>query len=368
MNVSLPAIPLLRPQLPTSELIAPYLQRIDQTRIYSNHGPIWAEFRQRLEQWLGGRVGRTDVHVVPVCNGTAAVELALALRTNRDGGLCLMPSFTFIASAHAVRNAGLEPFLLDCDPSTLALTPAIVEAALPRLPARPAAVLVISAFGAPPDIAGWTRFEERHGIPVVFDAAAAMTSLVQVGRQPLAVSFHATKVFGIGEGGAVITTDAEEAARLTAMIGFGFSGAARVSTMAGGNYRVSEYAAAIGLAVLDTINAKLEELLAIGAMYAGGLEGRATVPQHGAGREWAAMTFNLIVPANLVDDTTARLDAARIQWRRWWGLGTHTHPAFADCAHLELTDTDAVAPRVIGVPMFEGLDHSAIKRVVQECP
>lgn len=85
----------------------------------------------------------------------------------------------------------------------------IVARALPRLPKPPVAVLVVSAFGVPPDIRAWEDVEDTHGVPVVFDAAAALRSLDAVGYQPLRASSHATKLFAIGEGGAVLSTSSD---------------------------------------------------------------------------------------------------------------------------------------------------------------
>jgi dTDP-4-amino-4,6-dideoxygalactose transaminase len=324
-----PPIPVLRPLLPQIEAVLPFLQRIDEARVYSNYGPLWQEFSEGLAAWLGHRAGAFGVCAVPTSSGTTAIELALRARALPGRRLCMMPSFTFIASAHAVCNAGLEPFLLDVDEGEFVLTPAIAAEALASLPSPPAAVLVISAFGAPPDVRNWEVFEDTHGIPVVFDAAAATTSLCAIGKQPLCVSLHATKVFGIGEGGAVITTDAALADRILDMTGFGFVGPERVSSLRGGNYRISEYASAIGLAVLAGIDTKVARLLALGARYAGALRNSPCRLQPGAGTEWATMTLNVVVPANRVEETLARLDAGGVQWRRWWGLGTHRHPSSA---------------------------------------
>ena len=359
------AIPVLKPLMPDAARLMPYLRQIDQTRIYTNHGPLWHQFRAELERWLASRTNSGPVFVIPTSNGTIAIEVALRLRALPGRRLCLMPSYTFIASAHAVCNVGLEPFLVDIDAATLTLTPEIAERAIAMLPEPPAAVLVISAFGAPPDIAAWTAFEDRCGIPVVFDAAAALASLTSIGAQPLAVSLHATKVFGIGEGGAIITTDSAFADRVVATIGFGFARTERVSNLRGGNYRISEYAAAAGLAVLETIDAKIAMLKRIGHDYARALRGRASALQAGAGTDWATMTLNVIVQASDLDRAIARLDADAIQWRRWWGFGTHRHPAFADLLCADLAITETMAPRVIGVPMFEELQPRQIARVVE---
>ncbi len=94
---------VLVPHLPETAALIPYLARIDASRFYSNYGPLSREFASGLGQLTGaGSVALT-------CNGTSAIELALRLRAPQSG-LCLMPSFTFIASAHAVCNAGLTPF------------------------------------------------------------------------------------------------------------------------------------------------------------------------------------------------------------------------------------------------------------------
>ncbi len=360
---TLAPVPVLRPLLPPTEAVLPYLKRIDATRIYSNYGPLWHEFSNGMAAWLGARAGASGVRVVPTSSGTTAIEVALRARALPGRSLCLMPSFTFIASAHAVCNAGLTPFLLDVDEAEFALTPAIAAAALASLPSPPAAVLVISAFGAPPDVRGWEAFEAAHGIPVVFDAAAAATSLRAIGHQPLCVSLHATKVFGIGEGGAVITTDAALADRIIAMTGFGFAGAERVSSLRGGNYRISEYAAAVGLAVLAEIDAKEARLLALGARYAEALRNSPCRLQPGAGTDWATMTLNVVVPEDRLAGTLARLDAGAVQWRRWWGLGTHHHPAFATLPRTPLPVTEALAPRVIGLPFYDGLSHETVDRI-----
>src|SRR5579875_2487975 len=178
-------IPVLVPVLPDTDALIPYLRRIDQSNWYSNYGPLWKDFRDALVARLAAQTGVDGIYLAFTCNGTAAVELGLRARALTGRRYCLMPSYTFIASAHAVCNAGLTPYLTDVDPYSLVLTPAIADDALRRLPEPPAAALVISAFGAPIDIAGWQEWERTHGIPVVFDAAAAATSLDTVGHQPL---------------------------------------------------------------------------------------------------------------------------------------------------------------------------------------
>lgn len=362
ISSSAPTIKVLMPQLPKTAKIAPYLERIDATRIYSNYGPLSREFSQRLGDLVGGS-GTTLTS-----NGTTAIEVALRLRAQSKSGYCLMPAFTFIASAHAVCNAGLTPYLLNVDPETLVLTPETAAQAVAHIDEPIAAVLVVSAFGAPPDLAPWAEFEKRHGIPVVFDAAAAVTSLSNIGAQPVCVSLHATKVLGIGEGGAIFSSDPVFIDAARAMTGFGFQGVERVSSLRGGNYRISEYAAAVGLAVMDSLPAHTQVLRELTAEYELRLRGKSARLQRGVGPDWVTMTLNVIVPADQVEATIRRLDDAHVEWRRWWGLGCHRHPAFADVPRVDLRATDELAPCVIGLPFHNGLSSDDLDRIASCLP
>lgn len=359
-NASTNQIALLKPSLPTVDALLPYLHRIDATHWYSNYGPLWRQFRDQLTTRLGDSTSTSGVQVAFTANGTSAIELALRCRALPARRFCLMPSYTFIASAHAACNANLEPFLVDIDPHSLTLTPEIAEAALRVMPEPPAAVLVISAYGAPPNVAAWAAFEQTHGIPVVFDAAAALTSLDAIGMQPLCVSLHATKVLGIGEGGAVICTDAALIEQITAMTGFGFVGGTHTSAVRGGNYRISEYAAAVGLAALDGLDAKVARLRAVAEQYREGLKNSPIRLQDGAGEKFVTMTLNVVVPADALANVLGQLNRREVQWRRWWGLGCDTHPAFATLPTLALPVTRDLAPRVIGIPCHTTLTSADI--------
>ena len=353
-------IQVLRPQLPSFEDLRPYICRIDNARIYSNNGPLWAEFKSRFEAYLSGQAG-VKVHVGFCANGTISIELALRLRLHgRRPGICLMPAYTFVATAHAVVNAGLTPYFLDIDDRALALTPDIVVKELPKLSCKPVAVVVVSAFGAPIDVNAWRLFETEYDIPVVYDAAAAATNLTVIGDQPICLSLHATKTIGIGEGGALVSTDEQMISRSISMSGFAFGGEDRVSQIQSGNYRISEYSSAIGLAVLDRLPDRVHRLSEIAKYYKTALEGSDVSLQHGCGSEWQTMTLNVILPPGCVDAATSKLTMSGIEWRRWWSLGCHTHPAFSSCGRGDLWATKEMASRVIGLPFHTDLSQEDV--------
>src|SRR5437016_1567760 len=111
------AIPVMRPKLPAADRIAPYLQSIDAARIYSNYGPLAISFEDRLAAHYG--LDRRTVGTL--ANATLGLAIALAIQQPKRGTLCVMPAWTFVASAHAALMAGLTPYFVDVDASTWAL-------------------------------------------------------------------------------------------------------------------------------------------------------------------------------------------------------------------------------------------------------
>ncbi len=244
--------PVARPKLPTADAILPYLRQIDANQYYSNFGPMVNEVEARL----AARFGVPAECVTTVSNATSGLIAALAAeartrsRNVNDGpAFCLLPAWTFVATLHAVLAAGLEPYLLDVDEETWQLTPEAVEHALGRIPGQPVAVVPVSPFGRPVDMAAWDALSERTGLAVVADAAAAFDRGT-VGRNPAVFSLHATKILAAGEGGFVVSTDAELIQEIRKCINFGFFGE-RVARSRAINGKMSEYHAAVTLAALD---------------------------------------------------------------------------------------------------------------------
>src|SRR5450756_886881 len=107
-------ISIMRPKLPSAELIAPYLKTIDSSRIYSNFGPLALALEERLSTHFDVSIGM----ITTVANATQGLTLALMAQGARPGTLCAMPAWTFSASAHAAISAGLIPYFVDVNPKT----------------------------------------------------------------------------------------------------------------------------------------------------------------------------------------------------------------------------------------------------------
>ena len=174
--------------------------------------------------------------------------------------LIAVPSFTFTATACAIRWAGFEPLFVDIEPDSWQLAPEALAQALDRYEGCVAGVLGCSTFGtaAPTAVRDrWRRLCADADMPLLIDSAAGFGGLDDGGR-PLGAqgdtevfSFHATKPFAIGEGGAVVTSDPDLAERITRLINFGIDPETRTSATVGLNAKMSELHAATGLAMLD---------------------------------------------------------------------------------------------------------------------
>ncbi len=356
-----PILPVARPRLPPARDILPYLRKIDLAAWYSNHGPL----ARALQSRLAGYWGLPDGAVTLLSNATAALTLTLIASGARPGSRCLMPSWTFIASAGAVHAAGLVPHFVDVRPDTWAPDPAEVQALAERYDVG--AILVVSPFGAPLDTQAWDKVQEATGLPVIIDAAAAFDTLrdggpMTVGTCATVVSLHATKVFGVGEGGALLSRDPALLERVRRLAQFGFLGT-REATTPGINAKLSEYAAAVGLAGLDSWADTRTRWSITTGCYVPRLR---LVPgvklSPGFGNRFVSSTATILWPTHHTAPLPA-LAAHGIASLRWWGDGCHAQPAYAHCPAEPLPVTEQLAARAVGLPFWQDLTPMQIDSV-----
>src|SRR5207237_9552529 len=126
---------------------------------------------EQFEQRLADDVGLQFSGVATVSNATQGLSLALLAQAVRPGDLCMIPAWTFVASAHAAVAAGLVPYFVDVDPGSWALEPDSAQMYMTRAPGRVAAVMPVIPFGQPIDSRAWDAFAETTGVAVVIDAA-----------------------------------------------------------------------------------------------------------------------------------------------------------------------------------------------------
>lgn len=351
--------PVARPKLAGASAILPYLQRIDEARWYSNFGPLVTELEQRLAARLGD-----GAMVCTASNATQALAFALKAMDLPPGGLVAVPAWTFVATAHAVLQAGLVPWFMDVDPETWMLTPETVEKAVERVPGALVAAIPVCPFGAMPDLAAWRALREATGVKVLIDAAAAFDTLAEA-DPPACVSLHATKVLGVGEGGFLATTDPEMFERFRRLVCFGFRGS-RESFFPASNAKLSEYAAAVGLAGLDEWASERLRYLRTSQHLRIALLGQPEVRFRGGwGADWVTSVCVVGLPEGSSEHVEAGLWAEGIETRRWWGAGCHRSPAFMDCPRDRVPATDALAASTLGLPFAVDLPSEDIERIAR---
>ena len=229
-----------RPNLGDRAVLMNYIDSVFKTRWLSNRGPLLREFESRLTEFLGVK------HCFTVNNATIGLEIAI--RALGLSGEVIVPSFTFIASAHALQWLGITPVFCDIDPTTHTLDPHQVEALITP---RTTAILGVHLWGRPCDVDALQAIAERHQLKLFYDAAHAFGCTANgqmIGNfGDLEVfSFHATKFFNTFEGGAIATNNDLLAERIQLMRNFGFTGYDQVADV-GTNGKMSEASAAMGL-------------------------------------------------------------------------------------------------------------------------
>ena len=350
-------VPVARPLMPPLSAIAPYIEQVDALRWYTNFGPL----AQALEARLVQRFPR-PTSIVTTTNGTQALTLALQAMDTRPGSLCVLPSWTFAATAHAVMAAGLVPWFVDVDPETGVLDAAHVAERLAAAPGPVAALVPVALFGQPFDFAPWTALRAKTSVPVLVDAAASFDTLTEA-PLPTMVSLHATKLVSTGEGGMLASEDPALIERLRKMTNFGFWGS-REAQLPGGNAKLSEYSAAVGLASLDQWPARRAALAARAQLMRAALIKAPWIRfQPGWGLDWISSTCCVRIEGRDAADIERRLADQGVATRRWWGDGCHAQAAFRALPTDPLPATEALARSTLGLPFFADMTHDDINRV-----
>lgn len=347
-------IKALIPSLPDAKSISPYLNRIDQSRYYSNFGPLYQELILRFAE----AKGVNPDCVVGVSNATLGLYATL-WAMNLKGCYVMVPGWTFIATAMAVRMAGLKPWFVDIDPISWALSPTRAQELLKWAPGPLAAILPVAPFGAQLPLDAWSDFAKNTGIPVVIDAATGFDAL-EVTDIPAVISLHATKALGIGEGGIVFCRDPNLIARIQKITNFGLE-ANRLSSCFGINAKLNEYSCAVGLAALDSWAETKRTLKALSQEY-NTLLGNLFKFQP----DFSKFAVNNCIIYH--DRISIRLLAEwlnlnGIETIRWWPAPCPDHPAFAESEQTDITNARRISEQSIGLPLYASLNIDDIRYI-----
>ena len=234
-----------RPNIGNRQTLLERINDVLERKWLTNDGPCVKDFEQRICELIGVR------HCIAVCNATIGLEIAI--KALGLSGEVILPSFTFIASAHALRWLGITPVFCDIDPATHNIDPLRVTEMITE---RTTAVIGVHVWGRPCNVDALVDLTHRHKLKLLFDAAHAFgcsykgRMIGSFGNAEI-FSFHATKFINSFEGGAIVTNDDELAAKLRLARNFGFAGLDTVVCL-GTNGKMNEVSAAMGLTSLES--------------------------------------------------------------------------------------------------------------------
>lgn len=240
-----------RPNMGDRERFLERVNNMFDRRWLTNDGPFVRELEAKLATYLGIK------HCIAVCNATVALEIAA--RALELKGEVIVPSFTFIATAHALEWQKITPVFCDVDPSTHNIDPTRIENLITP---RTTGILGVHVWGRACDVEALSDIAQRHHLKLMFDAAHAFAcshhgQMIGGFGDVEVFSFHATKFFNSFEGGAVTTNDDALAQKIRKMRNFGFIGLDSVVEV-GTNGKMSEISAAMGLTSLESLDEFIE--------------------------------------------------------------------------------------------------------------
>jgi perosamine synthetase len=264
---SLNFIPVNTPLLDGNE--KKYLIECVETGWISSEGP----FVQMFEEGIAHRVGRR--HGIAVCNGSVALDVAVAALGIGPGDEVILPTFTIISCAAAIVRAGAKPVVVDADPVTWNMD---VEQVAARITSRTRAIMVVHIYGLPVDLDPILALAEKHGLKIIEDAAE-MLGQTYKGRacgsfgDISTFSFYPNKHVTTGEGGMVLTDDGALAERCRSLRNLCFQEKRFVHEELGWNFRISNIQAALGVAQLERLDESVERKRNMGRRYTDLLRG-----------------------------------------------------------------------------------------------
>lgn len=359
-------IPLARPQVGDreEELVAEVLR---SGRL--SLGPMGERFERELAAWLGVE------DAVAVSSGTTALHLGVRALGWGPGDEVLTSPFSFVASANCLLYEGAQPVFCDVDPLTLDLDPAAAGAAVGE---RTAGILPVHIFGYPAAMPELEALASKHGLGMLEDACEALGAVDSEGRSVgtrgnlATFAFYANKQLTTGEGGMIVPRDPAEAARLRSERNQG-----RAADMGwldhgglGFNYRLSDLAAALGVAQVEKLDEMLADRARVASLYEQGLGGIEGVRTPIAARErevrsWFVYAVQLPEGADR-DATIVRLDERGVDSKAYLPC-IHLFPHLRKLGYGEgqFPVAEAASARSLALPFFPSMSEAQVGRVCE---
>jgi dTDP-4-amino-4,6-dideoxygalactose transaminase len=353
------------PNIGRRELFLKRVNEILDRRWFSNQGPVAQEFERTVAEFLGVK------HALAMCNATSAIEIAC--RALGLKGEVIVPSYTFIATAHALQWQEITPVFCDMDPVTHNINPAKIEQLITP---RTTGIIGVHVWGRGCDTSAIEDIALRRGLKVMYDASHGF-GCTKGGRnlgtfgECEVFSFHATKFINALEGGIVSTNNDQLAYQMQVMRNFGFTGFDRVEFL-GINGKMNEISAAMGLSNFEA----MEEIIAVNhrnyKAYREGLAGMPGIsvidydPAERNNYQHVVIEVDPELSPRNRDEIVEALHAQNIIARKYFWPGCHKmepYRSLQPTAGLLLPETERISARVIVLPTGQMTDIKEIDRV-----
>lgn len=356
-----------RPNVGNREHLLKRINNMLDRNWLTNNGPYVQDLERRLAEYAGVR------HCVAMCNATVALEIAI--RAVGLTGEVIVPSFTFIATAHALQWQEITPVFCDIDPRTHDLDPAQVEK---MITPRTSGIIGVHTWGRPCDIEYLEAIARRHNLQLLFDAAHAFgcsykgKSIGGFGRCEV-FSFHATKFFNTFEGGAILTNEDVLAEKMSLMRNFGFRGYDNVIYI-GTNGKMTEVCAAMGLTSLESVDEFLETNRRNHYAYRRALDGIPGISmisydeRERANYQYVVLEVDERAAGLTRDELVDVLTAENVLARRYFFPGCHRmepYRSYFPHAALLLPETEKLCRRVMVLPNGTSAEEPMISQICQ---
>ncbi|MEW7999564.1 MAG: aminotransferase class I/II-fold pyridoxal phosphate-dependent enzyme [Candidatus Thiodiazotropha endolucinida] len=353
-----------RPSIGDRELFLRFTNEILDRQWLTNNGPVVQELERRIAD-------HHDVsNCVAMCSGTVALEIAI--RALQLKGEVIIPSYTFIATAHALHWQAITPIFADIDPHTHNLDPAAVRR---MITPRTTGIIGVHLWGRVAAVEALQSIADEYELRLMFDAAHAFGCThagIKVGNfgNCEVLSFHATKFFHTFEGGAVLTNDDELAETMRLMRNFGFSGVDNV-IHPGTNGKMTEIAAGMGLANFQSIDRVIDHNRQIYQAYSKALADVSSVQllvydnQETSNYQYVVVEVTENSPVTR-DQIIDALQAENVLARRYFWPGCHRIKPYMELypnADRFLVNSEYIADRVIVLPTGMEMDDEKVDMV-----
>jgi dTDP-4-amino-4,6-dideoxygalactose transaminase len=341
---------------PSLEEYQEQLQRIWNNQWLTNRGELVLELEEKLKNYLS-----VD-HILVTNNGTIPIQIALKLLGN--GGEIITTPFSYVATTAAIVWEHCTPVFVDIHPEYLTIDETKIESAITD---KTTAILATHVFGNPCHVEAIEVIAQKHNLKVIYDAAHAFgvtyngASIFDYGDVSTC-SFHATKLFHTGEGGALFAKDEDLQHQLFYSHNFGHNGPLAFHGL-GINGKISELQAAMGLAVLPYMETILSERKRVVDFYNENLDlSKIQTLKIRANTRWNYSYYPII----LKDETTLlqvqkALNEEQIFPRRYF------YPSLNTINYIERTSmpiSESVASRILCLPLYVELQQNDIQKIV----